>query len=225
MPRNSRVKKLSLKNMLLYYYGKVTGTFPLVYNEGNFSFSSSGIIYAFILSIGYFFLYLLAVNYRLTNPFPTEPTVSLLVDGFVVTLQFITTTSCWLTFACRQRKLQSIIEAFLNTKKIARKLGLADNPEEIIKLIGHRLLIVNTYFSGLCFFDQFFYSNRPNYKMMIWAPFNAVHIVIYNVLFLFITALSVIVKRLDRLNIGLRNVAVNNNRKMRVGNNFSKLLR
>lgn len=219
MSRNSRVRKLSWKTSLLYNYGKVIGICPLLLNnDGSFKFSSSAIIYAFILSIIYFFTYLFALDYRLKNPFPTEPTVSLLVDGFVMTLQFLTTTSCWLTFAFRQKKIQTIIKAFKNTKQMAQKLGLEEDHEEILRLIGYRLLIVNTYFSGLCFFDQFFYSKRPNYKIMIWAPFTAVQIVIHNVLFLFITALSVIVKRFHRLNIGLMNVALND--KIGVRNDF-----
>lgn len=189
---------------LVYFYEKTIGLCPFIIDEnGFFIHSNLGTIYSLILCILYCVFYVRALIDRSVTIFPMETIIAAIVATFIDGMQFIIVIIAWLIFAFRQKRVLFIFENFKRTEKIARKIGIKNEGQMIIKMLCIRISFVNIIFGGLFFSKIALSSISPIFKWMIWIPFEFPHIIIHNWFTLFITALDILELRFHKLNVNL----------------------
>ena len=213
-----RMSKKSLRKIrawtitFLYYYGKVMGMFPLTLNhEQEFKRSYKSIIYAIVISMLYILLFYctLLIDYN-ADAVNQEIFVAFIVEGFINILQVSAIVLSWLIFAFRQKKIQTIIKNIQKNGEIGRKLGLPDDNAEIVQTVAIRAIFVNVYFTVALLIEQVCTAKLILNTTLLFIPYKVGQIVIWNVFFLFITALQIMQRRFFRLNVALRKLLLNN---------------
>ena len=207
MVKSVGTRKCSSLLILIYYCEKTIGLCPIVLdNEGFFKTSHFGVFYSILLCLIYVFFFCRAIVDRAETYFPMETVLSVITNGLVVSLQFAMIIVSWIIFAFRQKKLISIMQNFEKTGQIARKLGIHDDSWESMRTLFIRLIFINAFYCILFIFESVLCTCFPNFDWTIWVPHNFPHIVIHNVLVLFMTALQILKRRFHQLNVQLRNL-------------------
>lgn len=143
---------------ILYYYGKIYGLCPYYPNNKKIiKFSYLGTIYNIFLIAAYTYCYYLIINNRITLRLPRETALTILMDIFALTFQYVTIILSWFIFIFFQNKLLNIVLCFSKINKFSRSLNipiLSDDPKKV-NTIGMRFLYVNILYHSLLILDHF----------------------------------------------------------------------
>ena len=197
--------------ILLYFYEKGIGLCPLVLDEERlFKTSHYGFFYSITLSLTYTFFFFRVLIHRAQMIYPEETLILITANVLLICMQYVMVITSWMNFALRQKKIITIIKKFKKLGEIARKSGIQDDKwESDLRTLIIRVFLVNACYCTYFTCEHFFFTLIPNFNWTIWVPYSFPHIVIHNVLILFITALQVLKKTFHRLNIELRNLPLN----------------
>lgn len=176
---------------ILYYYGKIFGFCPYSLNNEEFiEFSYPGAVYNIILAIGYTYSFCLVISNRLNLLLPRETALTILMDIFALTFQYLIVIISLLIFTFFQKRLIDIFRDFSKIDRFFRilKILILTDDSKKVKKIGMKFFYLNLLYYILITMDHLslLYYKKFREQATNWLLFTIPKVVIYNVYMLFL---------------------------------------
>lgn len=217
MPEKYRREKAVLPSVkattterILYSYGKCLGLCPFTVDDIEIiKFSNYGFVYGIMVTMAYTWIFVNAVKLRVKTDLPGETPMALLANCSADIFRFVCMCITWLMFACRQKRILTIVESFVRIGVTASKLGIVEYKRyRFFRNLAIHLLLVNVTFLGYSVTDYaqlFLQVDAAN--PIYFALFHGVDVVCRNLVILFVDTVLLVRDRFACLNEATRDLA------------------
>ncbi|CAD6222599.1 GSCOCT00014062001.2-RA-CDS [Cotesia congregata] len=190
---------------LMFYYFKILGFFPYVYDRSEvIKKSKKTIIYTIILMLGYSVNFVNILISRSSFVRPQETIFSATVDFAILGLEYISILIIWIYSITRCSQLQCIVKLFIKSieyTSVTMKIELANIYDDILRQMWMVILFFNVLFLTVMSADHvLFYLENKDYDNVTWIVFNYPRVIAFNYVMVYIYFLKILKRQFYFMN-------------------------